>query len=69
MNKSKDTLIKRQEYICKQIASRNKDKVTVSQMVSKLAEKLFLSEETIWKDLSKGQDAKMAGTTRPSAQD
>jgi hypothetical protein len=52
MKKNQTTLKEREKYIKEQINGRHKS-LNTSDVVRELAKKLFLSEETIWKDFAK----------------
>ena len=52
MKKNQKTLEDRAEYVKQQINNRHKS-LNVADVVRRIAEELFLSEDTIWKDFAK----------------
>lgn len=52
MKKNQNTLKEREKYIKDQVNGRHKS-LNTTDVVRDLAKKLFLSEETIWKDFAK----------------
>jgi hypothetical protein len=52
MKKNQKTLEDREKYVKTQVNSRHKS-LNTTDVVRDLAKRLFLSEETIWKDFAK----------------